>query len=184
MGKDENLNEMSNEEKLNELKKMWDAYTQTSEELEKSKRRLSELKARQNTEGNRVILISSFCINIFILKSKRNNSLDINSENLLNEYFNEISLLSHEEYSKNIKNFQRMLEIIKEPLVNLNQEDRLNYLTNLTLLMISVEKYKNALIANHILKDENDINSVLEIISERIKDIQETFLESHNNSRK
>ncbi len=180
----ENLNEMSNEEKLKELKKMWDAYHHTSEELEKSQRKLEELKARQNTEGNRVIIILSFCINIFTLKSKRNNSLDINSENLLSEYLQETSLLSREEYIKNIKNFQRMLEIINKPIANLSQEDRLNYLTNLTLLMISVEKYKTALIENHILKNENDINFVQKIISDRVRAIQDTFLESHNNSRK
>ena len=77
-----------------------------------------------------------------------------------------------------------MLKIINEPIENLSQDDKNNYLTNLSLLMVSVKKYKNALIENHILKDENDINSDLEIISERIKDIQATFLESHNNSRK
>ena len=180
----ENLNEMSNEEKLKELKKMWDAYHHTSEELEKSQRKLEELKARQNTEGNRVIIILSFCINIFTLKSKRNNSLDINSENLLSEYLQETSLLSREEYIKNIKNFQKMLKIITEPIENLSQDEKANYLTNLSLLMVSVEKYKIALIENHILKDENDINSVQEIISDRIKDIQDTFLESHKNSRK
>ena len=186
MGKAENLNEMSNEEKLKELKKRWDANNQASEDLEQSKKRLSELKTRQNIEVNKLIIILSFHINIFILKSKRNNDLDINSENPIEEYLKETSLLSREEYIKNIKNFQRMLKIINEPIENLSQDDKNNYITNLSLLMVSVEKYKNALIENHILKvkDENDINSVLEIISERIKDIQATFLESHNNSRK
>ena len=180
----ENLNEMSNEEKLKGFKKAWDAFSQTSEELEKSKKKLSELKGRQNNEANKVIFILSFCINIFTLKSKGNNSLNINSENLLEEYLKETSSLSREEYIKNIKNFQKMLKIITEPIENLSQDEKTNYLTNLSLLMVSVEKYQTALIENHILKDENDINSVQEIISDRIKDIQETFLESHNNSRK